>query len=143
MGLVVPRHVGSSWTRDQTRVPCMGRQILNHCATSEVPSVIFKGIKISGFLKGRRWPGSGSGVLDLYYWAGPQVSVCEGDAICLAFWGLHRIQGIHMGERTLKKDILRGSSLNAKAEAWPQTHLLAGCSGRCRGQDTAGAAGIT
>ena len=31
-----PRHVGSSRTRDQSRVPCIGRQILNHCATREV-----------------------------------------------------------------------------------------------------------
>ena len=37
MGLVVPWHVGSSWTRDQTRVPCIGRQILNHSDTKEVP----------------------------------------------------------------------------------------------------------
>ena len=28
--------MGSSWTRDQTRVPYIGRQILNHCATREV-----------------------------------------------------------------------------------------------------------
>ena len=34
-GLVAPRHVGSSWTRARTRVPCIGRQILNHCATRE------------------------------------------------------------------------------------------------------------
>ena len=33
MGLVAPRHVESSRTRAQTRVPCIGRQILNHCAT--------------------------------------------------------------------------------------------------------------
>ena len=39
MGLVAPRHVGSSWTRDWTRGPCIGRQILNHCATKEVPDV--------------------------------------------------------------------------------------------------------
>ena len=32
-GLVAPRHVGSSRTRDRTRVPCIGRRILNHCAT--------------------------------------------------------------------------------------------------------------
>ena len=32
-GLVAPRHVGSSWTRDWTRVPCIGRRILNHCAS--------------------------------------------------------------------------------------------------------------
>ena len=36
-GLVAPQHVGSSWTRDRARVPCIGRRILNHCATREVP----------------------------------------------------------------------------------------------------------
>ena len=35
MGLVAPWHVGSSWTRAQTHVPCIGRRILNHCATRE------------------------------------------------------------------------------------------------------------
>ena len=34
-GLVAPRHVGSSQTRARTRVPCIGRQILNHRATRE------------------------------------------------------------------------------------------------------------
>ena len=34
-GLVAPRHVGSSQTRARTRVPCLGRQILNHCAARE------------------------------------------------------------------------------------------------------------
>ena len=34
-GLVAPWHVGSSQTRARTRVPCIGRQILNHCATRE------------------------------------------------------------------------------------------------------------
>ena len=29
-GLVAPQHVGSSQTRAQTRVPCLGRGILNH-----------------------------------------------------------------------------------------------------------------
>ena len=32
---LLPRHVGSSKTRARTRVPCIGRQILNHCATRE------------------------------------------------------------------------------------------------------------
>ena len=36
-GLVAPQLVGSSQTRARTRVPCIGRQILNHCATREVP----------------------------------------------------------------------------------------------------------
>ena len=35
MGSVAPRHVGSSQTRARTRVPCIGRQTLNHCATRE------------------------------------------------------------------------------------------------------------
>ena len=30
MGSAAPQHVGSSQTRDQTHVPCTGRQILNH-----------------------------------------------------------------------------------------------------------------
>ena len=36
-GPVAPRHVGSSQTRARTHVPCIGRQILNHCATREAP----------------------------------------------------------------------------------------------------------
>ena len=35
-GLVAPQHVGSSRTRARTHVSCIGRQILNHCATREV-----------------------------------------------------------------------------------------------------------
>ena len=31
------QHVGSSQTRAQTHVPCIGRQILNHWATREAP----------------------------------------------------------------------------------------------------------
>ena len=37
MGLVAPRHVGSSQIRDQTCVPCIGSQILNHWTTRKVP----------------------------------------------------------------------------------------------------------
>ena len=37
-GLVAPLHVGSSRTRARTRVPCIGRRILNHCATREAQS---------------------------------------------------------------------------------------------------------
>ena len=36
-GPVAPWHVGSSQTRARTRVPCIGRRILNHCATREAP----------------------------------------------------------------------------------------------------------
>ena len=34
--------MGSSWTRAQTRVPCIGRRILNHCTTREAQDDIFK-----------------------------------------------------------------------------------------------------
>ena len=37
-GSAAPRHAGSSQTRARTRVPCTGRQILNHCATREALS---------------------------------------------------------------------------------------------------------
>ena len=33
--LVTSRHAESSWTRDQTHVSCIGRQILNHWTTRE------------------------------------------------------------------------------------------------------------
>ena len=36
-GLVASRHVESSQTRDRTRVPCIGRQTLNHGTTKEIP----------------------------------------------------------------------------------------------------------
>ena len=39
-GPAAPRHVGSSQTRARTRVPCIGRQTLNHCATREVPQIL-------------------------------------------------------------------------------------------------------
>ena len=34
-GSAAPQHVGPSWTRARTHVPCIGRQILNHCTTRE------------------------------------------------------------------------------------------------------------
>ena len=40
MGSVALQHVGSSQTRNQTHVPCTGRQILNHWTTRKVPPSI-------------------------------------------------------------------------------------------------------
>ena len=40
-GPVAPRHVASSQTRARTRVPCINRQILNHCATREALNQYF------------------------------------------------------------------------------------------------------
>ena len=42
MDLVVQRHVESSWTRVQTRVSCVGRQILYHRATGEALFLILE-----------------------------------------------------------------------------------------------------
>ena len=42
-GPVAPRHVGSSQTRARTRVPCTGRQILNHCTTREALQMYLMG----------------------------------------------------------------------------------------------------
>ena len=39
--LVAPWHTGSSRARDVTRVSCIGRRILNHCTTREVPPFNF------------------------------------------------------------------------------------------------------
>ena len=39
--LVTPRHVGSSVTRDQMHVHCVGRWILNHQTTRGVPVIAF------------------------------------------------------------------------------------------------------
>ena len=43
MGLVAPQHVKSSWTRDQTHVPSLDRQILNYWTMGKMFSMdIFK-----------------------------------------------------------------------------------------------------
>ena len=42
IGLVAPRLLQSSWTRDQTHVPCIGRQIFNHWISREVFLLIFQ-----------------------------------------------------------------------------------------------------
>ena len=63
MGLVASQHVESSWTRARTRVPCIGRRILNHCATREVPSTF---ISLTSILKLRKldFPGGEANIQD-------------------------------------------------------------------------------
>ena len=41
-GFRTPRHTGSSCPRDRTRVLCIGRWILNHRTTREVPRLFFQ-----------------------------------------------------------------------------------------------------
>ena len=50
-GLVAPWHVGSSRTRARAHVPCIGRRILNHYATREVPANLFNWVVVSLFLR--------------------------------------------------------------------------------------------
>ena len=38
VGLVLPKRVGSSWTRDGPFIPCIARRILKHWTTSESES---------------------------------------------------------------------------------------------------------
>ena len=46
-GLVAPWHVRSSRARARTRVPCIGRRILNHCATRGALECSFKAVFIT------------------------------------------------------------------------------------------------
>ena len=49
MGLVTSQHVESSWTRDQTCVPCIGRWILNHLTTRKVLFYKFSMVELHDF----------------------------------------------------------------------------------------------
>ena len=49
-GLVAPRHVGSSPSRARTRVPCIGKWILNHCTTREAPGPLFLYVLVLSFV---------------------------------------------------------------------------------------------
>ena len=55
MGLVAPRHVGSSRTRARTRVPCISRQILNHCATRAARIIYLSSIHFVDNILGKIW----------------------------------------------------------------------------------------
>ena len=51
MGLVALWHVESSLTRDQTHIPCIGRQILNYWTTREVLNNFLKIRQLALILK--------------------------------------------------------------------------------------------
>ena len=40
MGLVVLQHVGSYGTKDEIRVPCIGRQVLKHLTIREALKIV-------------------------------------------------------------------------------------------------------
>ena len=45
-GLAVPKHVESSCTTDQTHVPCIGSQILNHWTSGKAPALTLDAHKL-------------------------------------------------------------------------------------------------
>ena len=65
-GPAAPRHVGSSWTGPRTRVPCIGRRTLNHCATREALSNRFYLAERSHYSLGLL--GSQEGLCSDTYW---------------------------------------------------------------------------
>ena len=56
---MAPRHVGSSRTRARTRVPCIGRRILNQCVAREAPTCTCE-ISLIFFFFQPRCPGLGN-----------------------------------------------------------------------------------
>ena len=73
----------SSWIRDQTRVSCLGRQILYHWATREAPSHSFYIPLLLGFCREIEWTHTYGGLLwgiDLCDFRGlevPQSAFCK------------------------------------------------------------------
>ena len=51
-GLAAPQHAGSSQTRARTRVPCISRQILNHCAPREAPMLFLRQCEVGSLAPG-------------------------------------------------------------------------------------------
>ena len=49
MDLIALQHVESPWRRNQTHVLCIGRWILNHRTTKEVPKALFILVKLRGY----------------------------------------------------------------------------------------------
>ena len=47
---------GSFWSRDRTRISCIGRQILYHRATREVPAMGTQVLLLSLFYRWGKWP---------------------------------------------------------------------------------------
>ena len=43
MGSAAPGHVGSAWTRDQTRVSCTGRRFFTHGSSGKPLECVLKG----------------------------------------------------------------------------------------------------
>lgn len=60
MAPVSPRHVESSWTKNQTGVPCTGRQTCNHRTIREVPNPYYLSITDTCLPGNLRFPATNS-----------------------------------------------------------------------------------
>ena len=88
MILVASRHVESSWTRGQIRVPCVGRWILNHWTTREVLPLFFCLKKQGRRKKWGQMPNIRSlGAINL----AKRTTTCWGFTKCQALFKLHYI----------------------------------------------------
>ena len=106
-GLVALRHVGSSRTRARTRVPCVGRQILNHCTTREVQNAVLLTLKAVLFLihcaPAMRCtyhvPGTGNETVCVPFYCSPSVyrEMCL-DIHCTKFVDLYKYSEISKKE---------------------------------------------
>ena len=78
MSQVAPWHVVSSWTRDRTHVPWIGRQIHNHQTMREVQAVFlecrFHGLPLLRTLQWRSKPCRGEQSLPGAQWLAPSAS---------------------------------------------------------------------
>ena len=65
-----PCHVGSSWARNQTYVPCTGKWILIHCVTREVQEMLFEidTVQVLSLAGVEGWRTRGQGALVSVWW---------------------------------------------------------------------------
>ena len=113
-GPFAPRHVGSSRTRARTRVPCIGRQILNHCATREAPSFILYTGLAKKFVQ----------VLRKIIRKNPNELVGQSNILIMGCkWKkLHRFPGLHCERDQISSPFL----FLPRGERWPRTPGLRG-----------------
>ena len=76
--------MGSSQTRARTRVPCIGRQILNHCATREVPLLVSLVAKTK-----IKEPSGSSGPAPKEGWLPSRLPPCPACRLCCAIRAAH------------------------------------------------------
>ena len=98
--LVAPRHVGSSRTRAQTRVPCIGRRIPHHCTTREAPTLLFLTANHVSALPPATWSGSFNGGLEGRLQAGERRDFSLFASCLFLFCWCHLLLLLHPGSNS-------------------------------------------